>query len=371
MRTATAAPALHTEYEPERWELRNEPKFKNLKAVVAVLLNCDFDDKKQSQINPNKANLNPFRSHLPVQMGGGKPNKANSAVRQSRQEDMESQTMAGRAFGDEFPLMGMDGLAGEEQFQTDLFAGTAIVERVEDLFQGMGLKPLAVVLDDQMEIIAGRQHGGKSFLQRAVGQGEGDEAAAFMEPLPAVEAQVEDDLLELGGIRIDLGATGMAAELEFDLVRDDAAENLEAFLDGRRQRDGLAVDGLALGKGADLGEKFAAAIAGLKDLLQRFMGGVSFMDVHGDELAAAEDASDDVVEFMGDVAGKLVEGLEFLLQQKPGFIAGGGRRTRCPGPGGRGDFSGGAGVAWLHLDVTGASVGRFDGGGDKKFSSGI
>jgi hypothetical protein len=36
------------------------PTFKMLKAIVVARLNCDFWAKKQTQMNPNKANLNPL-----------------------------------------------------------------------------------------------------------------------------------------------------------------------------------------------------------------------------------------------------------------------------------------------------------------------
>jgi hypothetical protein len=43
---------------------------------------------------------------------------------------------------------------------------------------------------------------------------------------------------------------------------------------------------------------------------------MTFVDVHGSEFGAAEDAGDDVVEFVGDAAGELVEGVEFLFEQE-------------------------------------------------------
>jgi hypothetical protein len=60
---------------------------------------------------------------------------------------MEGQTVAGGAFGDEFALVGVDGFAGEEEFQADFFAGPAVVEGVEDFFQRVGFEAVAVVED--------------------------------------------------------------------------------------------------------------------------------------------------------------------------------------------------------------------------------
>jgi hypothetical protein len=330
-------------------------------------------------MKPNKANLNPFESHLQGQIGMKMREQSQSGGRQGREEDVEGQAVAGGAGGDEFALVGVDGFAGEEKFETDFLAVPAVVEGVKKFFEGVGFEALAVVVDDEVDVIAAGQHRVELGFERAAGQGEGDEAAAFMESLPAMEAEVEDDLLELGGIGVDPGATGVVAELEFDLVGDDAAQDLEAFFDDGGQREGLAVDGRALGKGAQFVEKFAGAVAGFKDLLEGFVGGVAFVDVHGGELGAAEDAGDDVVEFVGDAAGELVEGVEFLVEQKSGFIAFGRRRAGWRGMGERRDFGGeirdgsisGMGLAGFHFDLTGGSVGSFAGRGDKKFSSEI
>ena len=288
---------------------------------------------------------------------------------------MEGETLSGGAFGDHFALVGVDGFAGEEEFHADFFAGPAIVEGVEELFQRMGFEAMTVIQDDQMDVIPAGQGRGKAFFRGGTGQGEGDEATPFVKSLPTVQAEVDDDLLDLGGIRADLGAAGVIAELEFDLVGDDAAQNLEAFIDDGLQRDGLAIDGRALGKGAYFMEKFTGPVAGFKNLLKRFMGGVAFVDVHGNQFGAAENAGDDVIEFMGDAAGKLVEGVELLFEQELGVIAGIGESGRWPGMGKRVDFGGeirgrsggGVGVAWFHFDVTGNSVGIYEGRGDNFF----
>jgi len=327
-------------------------------------------------MKPNKAIFNPMWGLFWMRNRDNKRGQSHSGGGQGGEEDVKGEALAGGAFGNQIALVGVDDLAGKEEFKADLFAGPAGVKGVEKFFQRMRFEAGAVIVNLEMDIVARRQQGGYLGVQWAAGQGESDEAAPLMEALPAVEAEVEQDLLELGDIGIDPGASGVVAKLEFDLVRDDAAQDLEALLDGRGERYGLAVNGWALRKRADFVEEITGAIAGFENLLQGFVGGVAFLNIHGDEFGAAKDAGDDVVEFVGDAAGELVEGVEFLIEQKLGFIAPAGGGI---GMGERADFGGEirggsiswVGLAWLHGDMTGGSVGSFEGGGDKKFSGEI
>ena len=125
---------------------------------------------------------------------------------------MEGQAVAGQAFGDQVTLVGVDGFAGQEKFEADFFGGPAGVERIKDSFKCMGFKAMTVILDGQVEVVAGGQCGGELGRHRAAREREGDLAASFVEPLPAVQAKVEDDLLDLGGIDVDPGGFGMVVE---------------------------------------------------------------------------------------------------------------------------------------------------------------
>jgi len=105
-------------------------------------------------------------------------------------------------------------------------------------------------------------------------------------------------------------------------------------------------------------QKIAGAVAGFKNLFQGFVRGMAVRDVHGEELGAPEDAGDEVVEFMGDAAGELVQGVEFLIEQDLRFGLDLMGRRRFPGIGERLDFSGeipvgcrgGVGVGGLHFE---------------------
>ena len=94
---------------------------------------------------------------------------------------------------------------------------------------------------------------------------------------------------------------------QFHFGRDDGLENGAAFFD-----DGLEVERVqdgrgALGEFAKLMNKIAGAVTGFKNLFERFAGGMFVGQIEGDEFGAAENAGDEVVEFVGDAGGKFVE----------------------------------------------------------------
>ena len=82
------------------------------------------------------------------------------------------------------------------------------------------------------------------------------------------------------------------------------------------RQDALEFRRMAVAEGAELVDEVAGVVAGLENLLERLVGGMFFGQVHGHEFGAAEDAGDEVVEFVGDAAGQLVEGVEFLGLQE-------------------------------------------------------
>ena len=118
---------------------------------------------------------------------------------QDGQEEVEGEALAGGAFGGEFALVGMDGFAGEKQFEADFFAGPPVVERIKNFFQGIGLETMAVVLDGEMDVVAGGQGGvgqqGRGRLRAARLGLHGDRPAGGIEQ--AVEA-VEEVARRLG-----------------------------------------------------------------------------------------------------------------------------------------------------------------------------
>jgi hypothetical protein len=122
--------------------------------------------------------------------------------------------------------------------------------------------------------------------------------------------------VDLGGVGVNGGTTGADACLQLNFFGDDAAQDLEGFFDNGLERNIFLLNCWPQREGADFVEEFAAARAGFKNLFEGFVGGMTFVDVHGSEFGAAEDAGDDVVEFVGDAAGELVEGVEFLFEQE-------------------------------------------------------
>ena len=106
---------------------------------------------------------------------------------------------------------------------------------------------------------------------------------------------------------------------QFHFGRDDGLENGAAFFD-----DGLEVERVqdgrgALGEFAKLMKKIAGAVTGFKNLFERFAGGMFVGQIEGDEFGAAENAGDEVVEFVGDAGGKFVEREKLLVEEQFAF----------------------------------------------------
>jgi len=249
------------------------------------------------------------------------------------------------------------------------------VKGIKEFLKGLCFQTKTVVLNGKMHKISGRKLRGFLVGGKIV-EGDGDLSATFVEVLPAMHTEVEKNLVDLRGIGADVGATGLNAGGEGDFVRDDAAENLEGFFDDGWQGNVVQDGGGALGKDADFVKEIAGAVAGFKNLFEGFVGGMAFVNIHRDEFGAAEDAGDDVVEFVGDAAGELVEGVEFLFEELGRLADGWGvvRRIFVAVNAGL-DVGGGVasvlGFGWrvggFHAGSAGGSVGDFFAGGDKKF----
>lgn len=226
---------------------------------------------------------------------------------------MKGEAVPGFAFGDEFAVVGADGFAGQKQFQPDFFGGgTAGVKWIKDFFQGVGIQSVAVVAHGQAKAVFAGQDRRDFFGDVNDFQSDGDLAAPFVEVLPAVQAEVEQDLMDLRRIRRHRRQGGADAQVQFDFLRDDAAQYLERFFNGVLKGGQPEFHGRAQGKAADLVEKIPRPVARFVDLSERFMGRMIFGDIHRRQFSAAEDAGDDVVEFVRDAAGELVERLKFL-----------------------------------------------------------
>jgi len=144
-------------------------------------------------------------------------------------------------------------------------------------------------------------------------------AAPVGQSLPGMQAEVQNGLMNLRGVGVHAGAVRVDAGLQLHLVGNDAAQNLEAFLDDGRETDQLKFQGRTLAEDAEFLDKITGVMARFKNMLKGFMGGMAFGQVHAQQFGAAEDAGDDVVEFVGHAAGELVERVKLLGLQQAEF----------------------------------------------------
>jgi hypothetical protein len=202
---------------------------------------------------------------------------------------------------------------------------------------------------------------------RTIFKGDFDLTTPVGEALPGVQTKVENDLVHLGGIGIDHRAIRINLCLYFHPVRNDGAQDLEAFVDDLLKADGFKLRGRALAESAKLMDKIAGVVAGFEDLLECLAAGVALGHVHGHEFGAAENTGDQIVEFMGHATGELVEGVESLGLEQPEFFF----RAQWLAPG----MVGGVGLRfpsgfpnlwrslWFHQNIEWSCGSDFDGNG--------
>jgi hypothetical protein len=144
------------------------------------------------------------------------------------------------------------------------------------------------------------------------------EAAAIGHGIAGVEAEVHENLLDLGGVGFD-GLKIGGDEFHFDVLVDDLVEETGEAVEGGIEIDGAGLKGLTASEGKEFASERSGAIGLLantgKALGDDRMRAALFIA----EFGPAKDCPDDVIEVVSDAAGELTDALEFLRLEQLAF----------------------------------------------------
>ena len=119
-----------------------------------------------------------------------------------------------------------------------------------------------------------------------------------------VDAEIGQDLVELGGVHLDRGQVGAWLPVKLDALADQAPEHLEHALDRGVDVEHLGHDRLLAGKRQQLAGQVGRTLGGLADLLQVDCDRVAILELVKGQFGVADDHAQHVVEVVGHAAGQ-------------------------------------------------------------------
>ena len=177
-------------------------------------------------------------------------------------------------------------------------------KRFEDLVEGFLVHAAAVVAYGQQHILPGdkpRVIGAVGLVEGGVFRFDGDLADSG-DGVPGVDAQIGQDLVDLGGVHLDRPQVRARQPGEIDVLADQPPQHLEHALHGLVQVEHLGGDGLLAGKGQQLPGQVGGALGGLPDFLEVGMKRLGRVHLVQGQFRIAEDHAQHVVEIMGHAA---------------------------------------------------------------------
>ena len=217
-----------------------------------------------------------------------------------------------------------EGLGGEEGF--------------EDAGDDVGGHAGAVVPDGNSDVVAGGTSGSwarsvssrvalavsMTTRQGGVGRCVGGRAPG-QDGVAGVDGEVQEGVFELVGVGV--GGPEAAGEDGFDVdeVAEGAAEEVCGAGDELVEVDGSGEEGLAAGEGEEAGGEGGGAGGAVEGVVEEALGAV-IDGAAAEEVEAADDDGEEVVEVVGDASGELADGFHLLglAELFLGGFAGGG-----------------------------------------------
>ena len=142
------------------------------------------------------------------------------------------------------------------------------------------------------------------------------ETAAVGHRVAGVDGQVHQHLLDLAGIGLDRARFADGADVELEILADQAPQHAIHLADDRVQIDDARLDDLAPREEQQLAGEGGGALAGALDLLEcrpvRMVG----RDLAENDVGVALDDGQQVVEVVGDAAGEAADRLHLLRLQE-------------------------------------------------------
>ena len=228
--------------------------------------------------------------------------------------EAEDRAFARLAFQDDGAFVGVHDFLDGKHFQAALLAvGAAVGKGLKQAVERRLAHAGSIVGNGKAEVrrTAQLRAPPERFpVQLTQGQLKLDAAPALRHAVPAVGAEIYDGLLNLGRIGENGGEFPVWIINNLQPGGNDRADELGGFSNDRRQLDHVPFDGGALAKGLDLVDQFAGPVAGGENLLEKFMAALMrlVLQFHFNELGAAQDSSNDVVEIVGNPASHDIDG---------------------------------------------------------------
>jgi len=137
-------------------------------------------------------------------------------------------------------------------------------------------------------------------------------AAGLLHRILGVGTQIDDDLLQAGGIA-EYGDRLFDQPLfDFDVGRQGGAQQLQGFANDRLDRNGDAFERVAHADGLDQVHQLAGLPDGVQDFQNVLPGRRVFGQVNQRHFGVAHHARQHVVEIVGDASGQHADGLHLL-----------------------------------------------------------
>ena len=176
----------------------------------------------------------------------------------------------------------------------------------------LGRDAAAGVVDADADIVAGGKIGGLGLVQGDVVDLDA-EIAAPAHRVAGVDGEVEDRILELGGIGPDVPDVVGEAGVDGDPLADRAVDQFEHVLDQLGRRDRLGQQGLGAGEGEQAAGQSGGAGGALHRIVEVELDlAARAVQLAPGEIEAADDDREHIVEIVGDAAGQLADRLHLL-----------------------------------------------------------
>ena len=122
--------------------------------------------------------------------------------------------------------------------------------------------------------------------------------------IPRIDAQVGQDLVDLGGIHLDRPQVRPRLPVELDILADEPPQHIEQPRHGFAKVQHLGHDGLLAGKGQQLPGEVGGALGGFADLHQVVMERPGRIHLRERQLRMPDDHPQHVVEVVGHAASQ-------------------------------------------------------------------
>jgi hypothetical protein len=191
-------------------------------------------------------------------------------------------------------------------------------ERLENAVDGGRVHTRSRVGDRKHHVVAGAGERlvGTVFRVEDDKRGLDEQGAAVGHGVAGVDAEVHQNLFDLGGIGANQGESGSEDGLDFDIAADYFFEEIESLGDALVQVYIARLENLAARKGQQLTGKCSGSFRLLMDLLKMAAEASAFFGLFHADVGPAHDGADHVVEVVSDSAGELADGFELLRLQE-------------------------------------------------------